>query len=346
MKPLTKSNPLSIVLLLGLILLTGCNLPGSGSPTGPTTPPPQPTITFPTIAPTVAPTATAIPGRVILVTPPETSPQTAMEVQKALSELAAPAGISLVTVQALQPNEVTPDVKMVFYTSIPANLPQVVAAAPATQFAAASPVDITPVPNFSVIRLQPERRAFIAGLVTILSADDWRSVGLLPIQDPPASALEDSFRNGGQYFCGICNAYFAPAARFPLVRHTDSANFQAAVSDAAKKIVYAVYVDPEISTPEMLNSLAGQKYILVGGVTPPQEVLPRWAATVREDIVSPMRTLWPEMLAGKGGKVVSSAIVLENINPGLFSTGKKDLVEKAIQEINQGLIGPLTPPMQ
>jgi len=346
MKPINRSNPFLTSLLLALFLLCGCNLPGSAAITPAPAPAAQSAVVSPTIPPTAAPTATDRPARVILVTPPDTNPQTAQQVQKALTTLAAPAGITLDTVQALQPAEVTPDVKMVFYTSIPPNLPQVVAAAPATQFAAVSPVDITPVPNFSVIRLQPERRTFIAGLVTILSANDWRSVGLLPVQDPSAPALEDSFRNGGQYFCGICNAYFAPAARFPLVRHTDSANFQVAVNDAVKTIVYSIYVAPEISTPEMLKSLADQKFTLVGGVTPADDIRPRWAATVREDVSAPMRGLWPDMLAGKGGKVVSSAVVVEDTNPALFSSGKKDMVQIAVDQINKNQLNPLTPPMQ
>ena len=347
MKPFYKFKLALTLFLLALVLLSGCNLnlPGSSSPAAPR-PQVQSTLVFPTLVPTVAPTTPPKPGRVILVTPPDTSPQTVQDAQKALSDLAGPAGLSLSTVQALQPGDLTPEVKMVFYTSIPPNLAQVVAAAPAVQFAAVSPVDISTVPNFNVIRLQPERRTFIGGLVAILSVNDWRVVGLLPTQDPPASALEESFRNGAQYFCGICNAYYAPAAHFPLVRHTDSTSFQAAVDDASKTIVYGIYVAPEISTPEMLKSLAAQKYILVGGVAPPQEAQARWAATVREDVVSPMKTLWPDMLAGKGGKVVPSIVVMQDINPAYLSTGKKDMVETVIEKINRGQVGAMTPPLQ
>jgi hypothetical protein len=340
-----KIKPFFFTFLLLTVMFSACNLPGNPGPAAPTSQP-QPTIVFPTVPPTQAPTPTLAPGRVILVTPPDTNPQTVQEAQKALTELAASANLKFSTVQALQPNEIGPDVKMVFYTSIPPNLPQVVSAAPATQFAAVSPVDITPVPNFNVIRQQAERRTFIAGLVSLLSADDWRALGLLPIQDPPASALEDAFRNGAQYFCGICTSYYGPAARFPLVRHTDAANFQAAVDDANQKVIYVIYVAPEISTPDMLKSLANQKFILVGGVAPPEEARPRWAATVRDDIVSPMRKLWPDMLAGKGGKVVPASILIEDTNPAFFSAGKKDLAESAIQKMDQDQLGPLTPPIQ
>ena len=340
-----KTKRSFLTLLLMVIALSACNMPGNLGPAAPT-PLPKPTLIFPTLPPTLAPTPVTLPGRVVLVAPADTNPQTAQEAQKALTELSASANLKFSVVQTLQPNEVGPDVKMVFYTGIPPNLAQVVAAAPTTQFAAVSPVDITPVPNFNVIRLQPERRTFIAGLVTLVTASDWRSVGLMPTQDPPASALEDAFRNGAQYFCGICTAYYGPAARFPLVRRTDSTNFQAAVNDANKTLVYVVYVTPEISTPEMLKSLASQKFILVGGVTPPQEARPRWAATVRDDVVSPMRALWPDMLAGKGGRILPVSILLEDDNPAFFSTGKKNLVQSVIQKMDQGLINPLTPPLQ
>jgi hypothetical protein len=340
-----KIHPLFI--LLFILTLSACNLPGN---TPPPTSIPAPSLAAPsappTLPPAVLPSPTSPSGRVILVTPPETSAALAQEAQKALSELAQPAGLTLSTVQTLQPNEVTPEVKLVFYTSIPPNLPQVVAAAPNVQFAAVSPVDITPVPNFSVIRLQPEKRTFIAGLVSILSANDWRTLGLLPIQEPAASTLEDAFRNGAQYFCGICNSFLAPMTHFPLIRHTDVDNYQSVVTEANKSFIYVIYVAPEISSPEMLNALAAQKFILVGSDTPPDGARPRWAATVREDVITPMRSLWPDMLAQKGGKVVYASISIEDTNSAFFSEGKKDLVKNVIQEMDKGLISPLTPAMQ
>ena len=96
----------------------------------------------------------------------------------------------------------------------------------------------------------------------------------------------------------------------------------------------------------MLKSLASQKYILIGGVTPPAEAQARWAATVREDVVSPMRSLWPDMLAGKGGKVVPSVVVLQDVNPAFLGTGRKDMIESVIEKVNKGEISPLTPPLQ
>ena len=314
----------------------------SSTPT-PTTPPITLTAA-PTQAPAATPTVSA--NHVVLVVPPNSDPQLAQDSEKTINELAAAAGMNVVKVQSLNPEELNPGIKLIFYTAIANNIPQVVAAGPEIQFAIISPVDINPVPNFNVIRLQTERRTFISGMVTILIADDWRSLALLPIQDPPYTTLAEAFTNGAQHYCGICNAFFNPAARFPFVRQVDANNYQAMVDDANKSIIYSIFVSPEVSTPEMISSLAAQKYILVGGETPPEDAKTFWAATVRENVSPPIRQLWPEMMNGQGGKIVNTSILLEDVNPNYLSTGKKALVLEAIQELENGLLLPLTPSMQ
>ena len=329
-------------IIIFIVLLSSCNLPSTPPASRPTSAAIKET-SQPATPPTATPSPTAALNQVILVAPANTDAQLLGDAQKALTDLANASGLKLLTVQTLKPDEVTPGTKMVFYTSIPDNLPQVVAAAPAVQFVAVSPVDITPVPNFNVIRLRPEKRTFVAGMITSLVTPDWRVLALLPTQDPPASALEDAFRNGAQYFCGLCLPALLPAVRFPLIRHTDPANYQAALDDANKSIIYGIYLSPEVSSPDIINKLASQKFILVGSVSPPAEVHSRWAVTVREDVVTPMRTLWPDMLAGKGSKIVNSSIALTDINPDLFSLGKKDLATQAIQELDKDQLNPLTP---
>ncbi len=334
-----------LIFALLFISLTGCNLPGSNASTA------EPSATIPalpsaTALPAPTETPTPQPQRVVLVTPPDTAPWLIQNVQPVLSELAASAGLMFDTVQNLSPEEITPATKMVFITGTPDYLPQLVAAGPQTQFAAVSPLEIQTVPNFNLIRLQPERQAFIAGTVTITIAGDWRALGLLPTGEPTASITEDAFRNGAQYFCGICNSYYAPIIRFPIIRHTDSVNYQAVVDEAHKNIVYAIYVAPEIATPDMLRALASQEYILVGGDTPPDDVKPRWAATIRQNPGTAIRALWPSMLAGQGGQVVPASISVEDSNTEFFSVGKQNLVQSVIEELDTGQIIPLTPALQ
>ncbi|MCE1253390.1 MAG: hypothetical protein LWX83_07565, partial [Anaerolineae bacterium] len=333
------------ILAVIVINLTGCNLPGMTTPTvepstAPTLPPSPTALPLPTATPTPPP------NHVILVTPPNTPNWLIQNVQPVLAELAGKDGLALDVVESLKPEDINSSTKMVFLTGLPEYLPQLVAAAPQTQFAAISPLEIQTVPNFNLIRLQPERQAFIAGTVVITVAGDWRALGLLPTDESSAGTLQDAFRNGAQYFCGICNSYYAPIVRFPIVRQTDSLNYQAVVDEAHKNIVYAIYVSPEIATPDMLRALASQQYILVGGDTPPDDVKSRWAATVRQNPAESIRTLWPGMLSGQGGQVVPASVSVEDANPQFFSVGKQNLVQSVIKELDAGQIAPLTPALQ
>ena len=334
-----------LIFALLFISLTGCSLPGSGTPAVE----PSATVSaLPTATALPAPTVTPTPQpqRVVLIAPADTAPWLVQNVQPVLSELAASAGLMFDTVQNMNPEEITPATKMVFIMGTPDYLPQLVAAGPQTQFAAISPLEIQTVPNFNLIRLQPERQAFIAGTVTITVAGDWRALGLLSTNEATSAITEDAFRNGAQYFCGICNSYYAPIVRFPIIRHTDSANYQAVVDEAHKNIVYAIYVDPEIATPDMLRALASQQYILVGGDTPPDDVKSRWAATIRQDPSTAVRTLWPSMLVGQGGQVVPASISVEDSNTQFFSVGKQNLIQSVIEELDSGQVIPLTPALQ
>ena len=57
----------------------------------------------------------------------------------------------------------------------------------------------------------------MAGYLIELIATDRRAAALLPNDTVYGTSLEDSLRNGGAYYCGICQTYYAPYVQFPLV---------------------------------------------------------------------------------------------------------------------------------
>jgi hypothetical protein len=302
-----------------------------------------------TITPPATPTATPQPGKVILIASDLSTAQ-AQSAQALLTELASGSGLTLETKTSLQVNEITPEWRIVVLLNMDDNLAMALAAAPQVQFVVLSPYDIVLTNNLSVIRIQPESQAFLAGYLAILIASDWRAGALLPSNEPDGSVLEAAFINGGQYFCGICNPYYAPLVRFPisarLPANSDAATWAAAVEQLHAYLVYVIYVDPLVSLPDLLLSLAQQGYILIGGQTPPDELRPIWAATITQDLASPLRDLWENLLAGQGGLTVTASIQITDINPDLFSQGKQRLVNELIEKMDAGLVYPGEVPLQ
>lgn len=303
--------------------------------------------------PQMEPTLTSspvLPSRVILVIHQGIDQQLAQQVQVVLAELASASGFSMEVKGSLQIAEITPEWKMVFLLSHEPALSEALAAAPQVQFVVISSVDLGMAPNLSVIREKQEYQAFVAGYLTIVIAPDWRAVAILPLDLPNSPLIEETFLNGGHYFCGICNSVYSPIIRFPIVerlsQNSDAATWQAAIDEMLKNIIYVAYIAPESSSPEMLVYLAQKGLVLVGGETPPDEVRHRWAATVLLDVVSPLRELWPDLVAGQGGKVLSSRVVITDINEDFFSPGRQRFVEKMKENLESGRVYPFNVPLQ
>jgi hypothetical protein len=75
---------------------------------------------------------------------------------------------------------------------------------------------------------------------------------------------------------------------------------------------------------------------------------PKWVATIYSDGISPIREIWPDLLAGNGGKVLNAAIkIFDNqyvtVGDGLvwLSQGKMDFAQKTMDLLQDNFINPL-----
>lgn len=327
------------ILILLPVLAAACSGGETSLPTS------VPTPITPTAVP-VTPTPTTPPGKVILVANPDTPADWMQSGQALLTELAGTSGMVFETRQTLQAGEIGPDWKIVVLLSPLPNLPELLSVAPQVQFLVLSPVDLGAGANLSIIRMRPEFQAFLAGYVVTVIAADWRGGGLLPSDTQLGPLLMDAFANGGHYFCGTCNTYYAPFAKFPVSAFLPAGSglpaWQSTADQLLQNVVYTMYVAPEISSRELLYYLGSKGLILVGSQTPPGEVLNLWAVTVRLDGIAPIRTLWADLVAGKGGKQVNSSLVLTDINPSLLTPARQRLVDETLQLLINGKIYPFT----
>jgi hypothetical protein len=120
----------------------------------------------------------------------------------------------------------------------------------------------------------------------------------------------------------------------------------AAVDQLNLNIVYVLYVAPEISTPELLFTLASRGFILVGSVTPQDEIRSRWAATLRTDPAAALETAWSAVAAGAGGQVLDAPLVLEDVNSQYLSPGRVDQFDRMLEDLRADMIYYFSMPLE
>lgn len=333
---------LAMLALLLILALTACQAASpSPSPTLPAktaaavaTGTPSPTAPLPTATPALS--------KVLLVTGETGGAADPAAVKAALAELTASSKWLVEERKALQPAELNAQVKVAVLLVQPANLAELMAASPTTQFILITNADVPARGTLSVVRANPEHLAFTAGFIAAIISPDWRAAGLLP--DQPGTLLQ-AFQNGGRYWCGRCAPNFAPVVFFPVgtAVPVDSglAAAQAAYEGLKKNVLQTVYVPAEIGSPEVLDYLNAQKVTLVGGKAPTEALKPRWAVTVKQDALVALKSIWAEVAGGKGGKAVSAAITFSDVNESLFSAGRQRLAQEVIAGLADGMISPL-----
>jgi hypothetical protein len=337
-------NPAKILLvcIFTLTLLTGCNNTPAEEPT-----PLPPTDMPPTAVPTAEPTATPMPGVTVLVTAGETDAAQTVAVQAQLEGLAQSSGQSLEVRAEINPADILPEWKKIVLLAPPANLPDLLNAAPQAQFIVVSEMELTPGANLSVIRAYPEEQAFIAGYAAVVIANDWRAAALIPSDEPLGALKTTAFVKGGQYFCGLCNSYYSPVVRFPIYysipANSAPGQWLGGADELALSYVYAYYVAPEAASPDLMYTLATRSVILLGGQSPTPEIINLYAATIRYNLTDALNTIWPAVSNGQGGQAVKASIELADINAAIFSPGKQAMVQTVLDDLQAGLIYPLDP---
>ncbi len=331
------------ILVLALIVVAACTAsptasvtPTAGAPTASPLPPTAP-----------VPTSTPAPGKVLIYAPGSEGAQAAA-LRDPVAQLASSSSLLVEDRTALAAADLGPDVRIAVLLSLPPDLDALLAAAPEVQFVAlGATAGLEAKANLSIIRPQPEQAAFLAGFIATIISSDWRSAALLP--DTPAT-LAEAFQNGGRYYCGYCSSRHGPVTLFPLVTALPAGSalsaWQDGLAQMQQKLLETLYIDPTISSLELLAAVSNQALVLVGGVAPAEDLRSRWAVTVGADLVGPLKALWPDLVAGAGGKALPAALQLSDINPDLFTPGKQRLAQDVIAGLQDGTIAPLATPSQ
>jgi hypothetical protein len=320
----------SLVFILSLLIFAGC-----GTPTPAATPTPAP-------SPTPATTATPLPGEVLLVTSGVSDPALLSSAQETLTRLTSGSGYTLKTLPSATSADLGSQVVVAVFLAPPADLPALLSASPQTQFVIVSTAELPQAANLSVVIANPQYQAFLAGYTAILLSNDWRAGGLLPGGTPENDLLQQSFVNGGAYFCGTCSPLYPPYMNFPIQGALPAGSNPNAWIAMANQLLAnrlnVMYVSPDAASPELFNFLASQNLVILGAGAPPDSAAARYAGSVIQDPITPIETLWPDLTSGKGGSTVAADLLFAHVNPALFSEGRQHQAEQVIEFLRSGLI--------
>lgn len=299
--------------------------------------------------PAALPSPTPAADRVVLVAPADSDPAITQDAETILRELAASSALEFEKREQVFANEISPDIKVIIFLNQPDNLGSLAAGAPATQIVAITDQDWNPGTNVTIIRRRDDHTAFMAGYLSALLAPNFRAGALLTAENPVAS---QAFVNGVYYYCGLCAAVIYPLNKYPVISTqpaaSPAANWQAGFDEINASKVNVLYVANEASSPELLTYLASLDVAMIGSQTPPTEGKPKWVATINADGITPIREIWEDLLAGKGGKVLNAALKITdnqyvNVDEGLvwLSQGKLDYAQKTMDLLQDNYINPL-----
>jgi hypothetical protein len=282
----------------------------------------------------------------ILVLPAALDADTSQLYEKTVYDLTQAAGMRFQVRNALTAADLEPGLKIVIALPPDPGIAALAAAAPNVEFLAINIDGVTAGGNISVLggNTQSDVAAFLAGYTAALITDDYRIGMMIPKDNADAIRAFNAYTNGMTYYCGICRPFYYLPWTFPqyidIPSTEDKKNYNA-YSDIlmTKYKVQTIYLYPDIATADLETYIGTTGTMMIGTQTPDQ-IPPGWVMTIQPDAVKAIQAAWPQLLAGQGGLAVQSPLGLSHIDPTLLSPGKQRLVEKMLEELQSGLVGP------
>jgi len=269
--------------------------------------------------------------------------------QTTVYDLAQGAGMRFQVRNVLTVSDVTAEPGLSVVIALPPDpgFSSLAAAAPNSQFLGVGIPGLTAGGNLSLIGSAGKpvaQQAFLAGYIAAMLSPDYR-VGILTQEnDPSALAAEAAFINGVHFYCGLCNPAFAPFYSYPL--HIEipldapEGQYPAYADGLARYMVEVAYIYPPLATPDLLDYFSQKGIKIISETMPFNEMPAEWVVGIQPEVLSAIQRIFPDLVAGRGGKNIATPLLLVNINTDLLTEGKQRLVEEVLKDLQAGFIDP------
>jgi hypothetical protein len=329
--------------LIVLFLLAGCTIGGNKTPAVPTA------SDLPASETPTETAATATPGTplVILVLPGNMDQEQSNLYQTTINDLAQASGMRFQVRNSLSSAEIELETNLKIVVALPPDpgLAELASAAPQVQFLGVTIPGLSATNNLSLVGSEGtpiKNQAFMAGYITTLLSPDYR-VGIITQKDTPEGILAyEAFLNGMVFNCGLCNPKFPPWYDYPVHSEipTDTPENQYRFfADPLKNynVDYA-YVYPGVANEDLLDTMSQYGLYIVSQSRPNDRLSANWVVSLQPDVIPAIQSIWPDLVAGKGGQDLPLPLFLTDVNSDLLSEGKQRDVQDILDRLQRGEI--------
>jgi hypothetical protein len=328
--------------LIVLLLLAGCALPGSKTPT----------VTAPTaVASTEAPTevATPTPGTplVIMIIPADMPQEQSDLYQATINDLAQASEMRFQVRNSLSADEIKLESNLKIVVAFPPDpgLTGLATAAPQVQFLGVTLPGLSASNNLSLVGSEGapiENQAFMAGYIASLLSPDFR-VGIITQKDTPEGILAyNAFLNGMVFYCGLCSPKFPPWYDYPvhsdIPSDTPEGQYRFFANPLKDYNVDFAYVFPGVAKDDLLDLMSQYGLNIISQSRPSERIASNWVVSLQPDVIPAIQAIWPDLVAGKGGQDKPLPLFLTEVNPDLLSEGKQADVQQILDRLQRGEI--------
>jgi PBP1b-binding outer membrane lipoprotein LpoB len=264
-----------------------------------------------------------------------------------LSAFAQANGYTFESHERIEPGQITPSVKVLVATVEAKQIEDLNQQIPGLKIVAVDANGLTPGwVNVHAVTSEggtPEQRAFLAGYALALTTTDFRVGAITQSGNDLGNRTRDSFVTGVRYFCGLCSARYMPVNYYPFTAEVTAPlnpeDWQAAVDSLLELAVTAMFVQPEISSLDLMTYLASKNITVIGvegqaGL----EAAGKVVGVLGSDLYASVLSAVSGLLAGEEIGSNTGSLELTQINRDLMSDGRHILFERIREDLLNGLI--------
>ncbi len=212
------------------------------------------------------------------------------------------------------------------------------------QFLTVNIPGINPGGNISLLGgndLPIEKVAFMAGYIAAMITQDYHTGVILRKDASDTEKIRTAYHAGHMFYCGLCNPYAGPFKDYPLSQDIPEdakpQEYPAYADLLIRNKVETIFLPPGMDTPEILKYLPTVGVLMIGTQSPVKS--PNgWVVTLQPNYLTALAAAWPDLVAGKGGKVFPAPLAFTDINADLLSIGKQHLAQQTLNDLLSGLI--------